>query len=642
MDCLRTLKPDSERAASNHPSNSQTLSGQSLQQCESSSCSVRLAIVSFLFNWPSTGGGNIHTVELAEFLSRAGYEVRLFCPRYAPWMIGQVDRTCPFPVEKIPFSEAEWQLDRVLSKIKQSVDTFAPETVLITDSWNMKPHLFHALKQYRVLLRMQAEECLCPLNNLRLLGDPHQGFHQCPCNQLAAPETCRTCLETNGHTSGSLHLVERVFCGVGSEDYQQKLTTAFRDADSVLALNPTLAETLKPHCNRVEVVTWGMDPTRFDLKEELPDSLLPDDGKVRLLFAGLTAETIKGSHVLREACRRLWQQRHDFELVLTDEVPEVVEPYERYVGWQTQRDLPRWYQATDITIVPTITADGLSRTSVEAMACGKPVVASRIGGIPFSVIDDETGLLFAPGDSEDLARKLTHLLDDPDLRARLGTNGRAVFENRFTWERVIETQYRPLIKSLPSKKRTEPGKTAFSLTGGRRLEIGPGTIPLSGFETVDVVGQPTYRADWGTDRLTDIIPAGSCREIYASHVLEHIPWNRTQGALRDVYELLEPGGLLEIWVPDFEYIVACYQRRVCGDSWRRDNPQGDPLLWVNGRIFTYGPGEENRHRACFDYEHLSHCLSLAGFVEIERLSERTRGESHGPIDLGVRCHRPRE
>jgi hypothetical protein len=50
----------------------------------------RVAVVSFLFNWPSQGGGNIHTVELCRFLTKAGYLVRHFFARYEPWQIGNV------------------------------------------------------------------------------------------------------------------------------------------------------------------------------------------------------------------------------------------------------------------------------------------------------------------------------------------------------------------------------------------------------------------------------------------------------------------------------------------------------------------------------------------------------------------------
>jgi len=174
------------------------------------------------------------------------------------------------------------------------------------------------------------------------------------------------------------------------------------------------------------------------------------------------------------------------------------------------------------------------------------------------------------------------------------------------------------------------------------LEIGPGRNPLPGFETVDMTGEPTFLARWGFEDLSQGLGRGAFDEVYSSHALEHIPWNRTHVALTDVFNVLRPGGLFEVWVPDFEYIVGCYQNRVCGDDWRRDNPDGDPMLWVNGRIFTYGPEFDNFHLACFDYEHLSICLSRAGFVEIERLEKRTRGTSHGPIDLGIRCVRPTE
>jgi glycosyltransferase involved in cell wall biosynthesis len=78
------------------------------------------------------------------------------------------------------------------------------------------------------------------------------------------------------------------------------------------------------------------------------------------------------------------------------------------------------------------------------MAAGKPVVASRIGGLPFTVADGATGLLCEPGNPEDLARKLGLLLDDADLRQRLGEAGRRRFEAEFAWDVVIEKHYRPL------------------------------------------------------------------------------------------------------------------------------------------------------------------------------------------------------
>ena len=117
-----------------------------------------------------------------------------------------------------------------------------------------------------------------------------------------------------------------------------------------------------------------------------------------LFMAAVQGEFIKGYHVAHEACRMLRQSRSDFELVVTFDPPGRIDEFTRSVGWCSQADLPRHYHAADICLVPTIAQEGLSRTSVEAMASGIPVIASRIGGLPFTVSDGVTGLLFEPGD----------------------------------------------------------------------------------------------------------------------------------------------------------------------------------------------------------------------------------------------------
>ncbi len=167
-------------------------------------------------------------------------------------------------------------------------------------------------------------------------------------------------------------------------------------------------------------------------------------------MAAVAGEFIKGYHVAHEACRLLRQTREDFELVVTFDPPGPgqIDEFTRSVGWCSQADLPNHYRAADICLVPTIAQDGLSITSVEAMASGIPVVASRIGGIPYTVSDGLTGLLFEPGDSVDLAHKIARLLDDPELRRCMGLAGRKRFEQEFTWETVIDRYWRPL---LPEK-----------------------------------------------------------------------------------------------------------------------------------------------------------------------------------------------
>jgi predicted SAM-dependent methyltransferase len=126
--------------------------------------------------------------------------------------------------------------------------------------------------------------------------------------------------------------------------------------------------------------------------------------------------------------------------------------------------------------------------------------------------------------------------------------------------------------------------------------------------------------------------------VYAAHVLEHVPWMHTGRALAEAYRILKPGGVIEIWVPNFAYLVECYREQECGDDWRHENPNDDPMTWLNGRLFTYGP-EPNFHKACFDSRSLRGHLRAAGFNDAHRIDrcETERGHKHGRISLGVRA-----
>jgi len=78
----------------------------------------------------------------------------------------------------------------------------------------------------------------------------------------------------------------------------------------------------------------------------------------------------------------------------------------------------------------------------------------------------------------------------------------------------------------------------------RSLHIGPGRDKLPGFETLDI--RPGY--DWQADASKDLLfPTGTFDLIYCSHVIEHIPWWRTQSVLDGWHRILKPGGSLELW-----------------------------------------------------------------------------------------------
>src|SRR5205807_6236063 len=142
-------------------------------------------------------------------------------------------------------------------------------------------------------------------------------------------------------------------------------------------------------------------------------------------------------------------------LVITDQPDRQAEPFARYVGWQPQADLPRYLHDADMLIMPTIAQEALGRTAVEAMAAGRPVIASRLGGLPFTVKDGQTGLLFEPGNPDDLARKIEMLIDDPELRQQLGLAGRQRFEDHYAWPVIIERHYRPLLEKSNRRQQRQ-------------------------------------------------------------------------------------------------------------------------------------------------------------------------------------------
>jgi glycosyltransferase involved in cell wall biosynthesis len=106
------------------------------------------------------------------------------------------------------------------------------------------------------------------------------------------------------------------------------------------------------------------------------------------------------------------------------------------LGFVPPPELERLYDRAAVVACPSY-REGFGVVCAEAMAHGKPVVASAVGGLLDLVVDGETGLLVPPGDVEALRQALVRLLDDADLRRRMGAAGRARVEARFAWPVVL-------------------------------------------------------------------------------------------------------------------------------------------------------------------------------------------------------------
>lgn len=109
----------------------------------------------------------------------------------------------------------------------------------------------------------------------------------------------------------------------------------------------------------------------------------------------------------------------------------------RLVGSQPQNELSRYYAASDVVVVPS-RYESFGLVAVEAMACARPVVASRSGGLIFTVEDGETGYLAPVGDGGAFAARVNHLLFDPVERAAMGDRAR-VAASRFAWTSIASS-----------------------------------------------------------------------------------------------------------------------------------------------------------------------------------------------------------
>ncbi|MEM4006816.1 MAG: glycosyltransferase family 4 protein [Nitrososphaerota archaeon] len=121
-----------------------------------------------------------------------------------------------------------------------------------------------------------------------------------------------------------------------------------------------------------------------------------------------------------------------------------------FLGPVPNRDVVHLMRGCTVFVYSSIGGEGIPRAILEAMACGKPVVATRVTGIPEAVRDDETGYTVEVGDHESFAEKVLRLLRDDALRKTLGENARKLVEKEFSYTQIIPKLAEILVKSAYS------------------------------------------------------------------------------------------------------------------------------------------------------------------------------------------------
>jgi D-inositol-3-phosphate glycosyltransferase len=179
---------------------------------------------------------------------------------------------------------------------------------------------------------------------------------------------------------------------------------------------------------RLLLFVGRLDPVKglnvlFDALCQLLRSLTPGDSR-GVSLAVIGGDSVEAAEALRN------------EAICLDEVKERygLKEMVAFLGSQSQETLPYYYSAADVCVMPSL-YESFGLVALEAMACGTPVVASRVGGLPHVVADGISGYLVPENDPAGLAEKLKLLLTDPDLRARLGAQAHELAQG-FSWARV--------------------------------------------------------------------------------------------------------------------------------------------------------------------------------------------------------------
>ena len=196
---------------------------------------------------------------------------------------------------------------------------------------------------------------------------------------------------------------------------------ALRAADRVVSVSEASAVVLRERfgANTVEVL-----PNAFPAAPASGRGADPaGPGQLRVLYVGGFANPVKGGAVLLEALPRL-QQAHPGAAVTLAGPGEpangaVTAAGARWAGWLDPEAKRRELDAADVFVLPS-TSEGLPVALLEAMAHGKAVVATTVGGVPDVVADGGDGVLVPPGDPGVLAEALVALAGDPERVRRLG------------------------------------------------------------------------------------------------------------------------------------------------------------------------------------------------------------------------------
>ena len=220
----------------------------------------------------------------------------------------------------------------------------------------------------------------------------------------------------------------------------------FRKLHGKIAVSKPAMELVNKHFpGRYTIIPNGVDLDRFSCGVSPIDEF--GDGKINILFVG-RLEKRKGLNYLLEAHKQIKQEIPDSRLIVVGPGTRLRNKYEKrvaqnglkdvfFVGCVSHDELPRYYKTADIVCAPATGKESFGIVLLEAMALGKPVVATNIDGYASIMTHGAEGLLVPPRDEKALAQALISLMESKSLRQQMGARG-ILTAAEYDWKRVVQ------------------------------------------------------------------------------------------------------------------------------------------------------------------------------------------------------------
>jgi glycosyltransferase involved in cell wall biosynthesis len=401
---------------------------------------VRILFLTNMYLEEGWGGEDVSCRQVVEGLKERGHSTLVLTSMHGtqnvPSVANGVHRSLYLEMDFVPwrnsltfFTQRKAREAHNLKCLDQALEQFTPDIVFIWGMWNL-PRSLAALAEARfpdrVVYRFASYWPTLPSQYELYWRAPGQTWYGRPVKRLLA--------------SVALAMLA---------GEKRRAPLAFRHAICVsAAVRDRLVEAGIPIAH-ARIIHTGLDAERYpDHRQRLRRD---DPPALHLLYAGRLVPE-KGVDTAIGALERLvWSHGlRSIQLSLAGSGPAEYESHLRqlvsqarlndhvtFLGHVEADRMPHLLQQFDVAVVPSKWPEPFSRTVLEGMVSGLAVVATPTGGTPEILKHGENGLLFAPGNADDLAQQILGLLEDPGLRRTLATAGRQTVVERFTSTRML-------------------------------------------------------------------------------------------------------------------------------------------------------------------------------------------------------------